>query len=527
MRDTLHRTLAAVVACALTLGFVAPVALADEDGSYGTGLYGESESNVSWTRLAGKDRYETMEKVVEEQYASAQTVVVASGENYPDALAATAVAGALKCPLVLTPSTYLSSYATNAIESVGAVRAVVVSGEGGVTEDVEEALAGLGVSVVRSVRGDTRQEMSLEAMRYIRETTPDSDTVIVASGHSFADALSAGPYAWSSSSPILLCDASGNLSEEQLAAIRTDAGIRRVVVVGGPAVVSGDVVDTFSSDHETLTLAGADRYETSKAIAVWEQGMGIGFRTPVVASGKNFPDALAGAASAGAKGSVLVLADSLDNPTVALLREHEADISGGYLLGGTKALKIVDPLKGLMDGAGTRSPDIAASSGAHGSGVQGLIDFMVKACSEWSLGYDQTDRWNVYDGGECDCASLFYTAAWAAGILPEPAEDERVGMCSTVAGDLMAQGWRQLSADLESLQPGDVLLNESDHVAVVVSGYGTDAMLAQGSGDENGGYSGGASGDQLQYEEDYGETNITRVYELWSGWDMILRAPGA
>lgn len=27
---------------------------------------------------------------------------------------------------------------------------------------------------------------------------------------------------------------------------------------------------------------------------------------------------------------------------------------------------------------------------------------MRKACEDWSLGYDQKQRWSIYDGGECE-----------------------------------------------------------------------------------------------------------------------------
>ena len=35
-----------------------------------------------------------------------------------------------------------------------------------------------------------------------------------------------------------------------------------------------------------------------------------------------------------------------------------------------------------------------------------FCEWMYTACAVWSLGYDQYQRQNIYDGGECDCSSL-------------------------------------------------------------------------------------------------------------------------
>ena len=52
-------------------------------------------------RLGGANRYETMARIVEEGFASSPWAVVATGSNYPDALAASALAGAKNCPVIL------------------------------------------------------------------------------------------------------------------------------------------------------------------------------------------------------------------------------------------------------------------------------------------------------------------------------------------------------------------------------------------------------------------------------------------
>ena len=40
------------------------------------------------------------------------------------------------------------------------------------------------------------------------------------------------------------------------------------------------------------------------------------------------------------------------------------------------------------------------------SRIQKFCDLMYTACAVWSLGYDQYNREDIRDGGECDCSSL-------------------------------------------------------------------------------------------------------------------------
>lgn len=61
-------------------------------------------------RLSGITRYDTMSWIVDTAFPdSTSTVIVASGENYPDALAASGFAGVLDAPILMTDPLYLSN----------------------------------------------------------------------------------------------------------------------------------------------------------------------------------------------------------------------------------------------------------------------------------------------------------------------------------------------------------------------------------------------------------------------------------
>lgn len=154
-----------------------------------------------------------------------------------------------------------------------------------------------------------------------------------------------------------------------------------------------------------------------------------------------------------------------------------------------------------------------------------LSSFIERAyywCQGVSLGYDQSNRWDFRDGGACDCSSLAYECLWYAGYLARPEGNpyDYTLYTGTIRGDLVNAGWSVLPADIGIAQPGDVLLNDGMHVAMVVDGYGYDAWVAQASIDENGNIMGGMGGDQTG-----GETNISPIYNYGYGWSCILRPP--
>lgn len=471
-------------------------------------------SSISWERLSGTDRYKTMESIVSMSFDRNKEAIIASGENYPDALCANALAGVLKCPVILTKQYNLTPEAKAMLGGLKVEHAYIVGGAGAVSEGIESEVSALGIKVER-VSGTDRQSTSVNVMRTLRTLDSTSDTVIVSSGLAFADALSIGPWAYASKSPILLTGAAGTLTDEQVAEIRANTSITRVVIVGGANAVSPDV-ETQLQGLKIERLGGANRYETSANIAKWatSPGQGMSYKTPVVASGKNFPDALAGGPFAGELKSVLVLADDLEDPTLSLLRDNAKIVTGGFVLGGRQAMPWSNPMSGSSKNTNFKSS----------KDLQGFIDYMVTACTVWNLGYDQDDRWNVYDGGECDCSSLVYTALWEKGLLPKREADEELwGFTGTLAEELLENGWTMLPGDISLAQPGDILLNEGLHVAVVVSGSGENAKVAEAKNDENSVGVGGSTGDQTQHTGDQGETDVVDIYEFYNGWDMILR----
>ena len=154
------------------------------------------------TRLGGANRYETSRLIVEDAFDSAPFVFVATGQNYPDALAAGPAAARLASPVILVPGNAwtLDEETTQLIESLGPERAYILGSEVAVTGGIHNALFEMGLGITRFAgvnRYDTAYQ--LNALLFGR-----TEQIFVTTGSNFADALSGGPLAASLDSPIYL-----------------------------------------------------------------------------------------------------------------------------------------------------------------------------------------------------------------------------------------------------------------------------------------------------------------------------------
>lgn len=138
--------------------------------------------------------------------------------------------------------------------------------------------------------------------------------------------------------------------------------------------------------------------------------------------------------------------------------------------------------------------------------INKLVERMVYWCVEGNLGYDQDQRWNIWEGGECDCSSLVVHALQEAGF-----ETGDASYTGNMSKNLCDHGWERVDNDGYP-RVGDILLNDRCHVAVYVG----NGLVAQASIDERGKARGGKSGDQSGYE-----TNLKPYYDY--PWDCYLR----
>ncbi len=303
---------------------------------------------ATWTQLAGSNRYGTMAAIVAKGFASADTVIIATGANYPDALAAAGLAGIENAPIILTASATLSPQASSEILRLQPDEAIVIGGPSAVSADTFAQIEALmGDGDVTRVQGDNRYKTAL-AIYDAGDTW--SRTAIVATGYGFADALSISPYAFAHESPVFLTGGANGTTglDDVTKAALTTTNFDQVIIVGGPNAVSEDTetyLNDIFGDDDVVRLQGDNRYKTSAAIATYVlDNDNLGANKMAVATGLNFPDALAGSTLCGKNTSVLLLIDDTDKGLFCvdgIIADNKADIHQGYFLGGDNAISLV------------------------------------------------------------------------------------------------------------------------------------------------------------------------------------------
>ncbi|UXH43338.1 cell wall-binding repeat-containing protein [Rossellomorea vietnamensis] len=276
----------------------------------------------STARLFGQDRYGTAAEISEESWDSTGTVIIARGNEYPDALVGTPLAYQLEAPILLTNGSRLSDETIEEIGRLGAEHAVILGGVGAVPEKIESELEDLGLNVDR-IGGDDR----FETAAFVANELGHSDTAVVAYGYDFPDALAVAPYAAQQGYPILLTETM-SVPEATGFALQD---VENTYVIGGGGVISEDL--TFKNGER---LAGDTRYDTAAAIYKEFQGPA---NYAVVATGQDFADALTGSVFAAINEVPLLLVkkDDLPQQTKGLVMEN--GLKHFMILGGEGAVE--------------------------------------------------------------------------------------------------------------------------------------------------------------------------------------------
>lgn len=287
-------------------------------------------------RLAGPNRYETSARI-SRAWSEAETVVIASGLSFPDALSAAPLAGYYDAPILLVGGESLARATSKEIRRLGATTAIVVGGTGAVSVGVEKDLRGLGCRITR-LAGSNRYETSRRIVSHLRSVAGSSlhALPVVVRGDSFADALSASPFAARYLHPVLLVEP--NSAPQPTIRSISDLGASTAIVVGSESAVGIGALEDLANGVAGGRLgyyrvAGSDRYTTSKAVV---EAWGPAFDTYGLATGADFPDALSGGAYLGRHGGALLLTspETLSGSAASLLRRDRrytlwVDVFGG------------------------------------------------------------------------------------------------------------------------------------------------------------------------------------------------------
>lgn len=257
--------------------------------------------------IFGANRYETAIQV-SQYFPQSDTVILAKGTSFPDALAAGPLSYTLDAPILLCKTNDISNATLNEIKKRGAKQVLVMGGTAAISEDVVAKLKQNGIKTVRRIVGKNRYATAIEVANELGNQVgkDEIDHVVIANGADFPDALAAGSFASYRQIPILLNQS--NTLRDDVKQYLLKNKIKYVSIIGGAGVLSDGLIKEIKDlGINVARTSGSNRYNTSVEIA---KKFFYGANRAVVTNGKNFADALTAAPLAAYLGAPLLLVDT-------------------------------------------------------------------------------------------------------------------------------------------------------------------------------------------------------------------------
>ncbi|MGP1486629.1 MAG: cell wall-binding repeat-containing protein [Peptostreptococcus stomatis] len=303
-------------------------------------------------RISGPGRVETSIEISKFENTKSKTVILADARNYPDALAASNLTNGRYS--VILVQNQLTGAIINEITRLEAQDLIILGGTNSISEDIEKGLANIaGIKNISRIAGETRYDTCQKIFSQAKKKS-----LVLASGEKFPDALATSSILDQAG---LLLTRSGQLPSEAQAAIK-DLNHDNFLIVGGENSVQESLATSISNQYQYAShtrISGNNRYETSAKI-----GERLVSSTVILASGENFPDALAASTLAQKIDSpiLLVSKDKIDQSVIDYFKKHnikKALVVGGQLSISDKTLANAERLiKGQdpIDNEGPQKP---------------------------------------------------------------------------------------------------------------------------------------------------------------------------
>ena len=257
-------------------------------------------------RAAGNNRFATAAAISKLSFDKVDTVIIAYGYEYADALAGIPLAAKFNAPILLTHTKFIPNETLDEIKRLGAKKAILLGGEGVISKNSEESLKKAGLTTER-IAGKTR----FGTAAAIAEKVSDApEEIFFVYGLEYADALSVNPVAGYKQAPIIYLRKNGEIDADTAAYLAKVKGkVRKAYVIGGTGVISDEMMKKAAKAvgvDKPIRVYGKNRYLT--CVAINEQFKDVLTGEMIcVATGNNFPDALAGGMYAAIKQAPMML----------------------------------------------------------------------------------------------------------------------------------------------------------------------------------------------------------------------------
>ena len=296
-------------------------------------------------RLSGDNRYETSVEVSEKNFKSADTVVLASGQNIADALVASSYADIEEAPILLTNKNSISDEVLDEIERLKADKVVIVGGQSSISSSIESRLKKEDIKVTR-ISGRDRFDTSDKLSQEVSRLSKKSSQAILVNGYKNIDALSVSSLATKEDLPILL-NGRNTLNMSVKNRLK-QMNVKKVYIIGGNNSISSDVEKELKRMQiSVVRLSGTDRYETSANIAKYAYK---DFDEAIVASGENPVDALAASTLTGKKEAPILLTNKNKIPKSIKKIIEDMDIGKITIVGGENSItdNVMDDMEDML-----------------------------------------------------------------------------------------------------------------------------------------------------------------------------------
>jgi len=312
-------------------------------GSTATANIGVAAGDLAFTRLSGSDRFATSTAIGTVLFPHPSDVFIVNGLAFPDALSAGPAAAQLGAPVLLTRPDALPAPVAQQLATWKPSHIYVIGGLASVSASVASQLGAYGT--VTRVAGSDRFATSRAVAHDPDFFGPGQRTMYIANGLTFPDALSAGPAAALGAGPVVLVNGSQPHLDSATASFLQYVG-GPIQVAGGTSSVSQGIDNDIAAiqaaqvggvvDHPRR--AGQDRFGTSAQIAAGSFGYPGTQQAVFLATGADFPDALAGGAAAARMGSPILLVQHDCIPTSVRTQLSRLQPNHIYVLGGPSVI---------------------------------------------------------------------------------------------------------------------------------------------------------------------------------------------
>lgn len=227
-------------------------------------------------RMGGNDRFSTNAMIIDSLDLEKNTpVVLVNGFGFADALSVSSIAASKGYPVIMCGSSQLYDETKKILKKIQPSTVYIIGGtgsiDGSMNYKIKQVLSYLNDNGIIRISGENRYDTSLNICKYF---TPSSDTAIIASGRSFADALSGSALASKMNSPIILTDGIDISKQKQYF---DDSEYKKLILLGGTGVIGENIENILAgkqyiSDSDIKTLLNNGENTMKKVLGIKVNG---------------------------------------------------------------------------------------------------------------------------------------------------------------------------------------------------------------------------------------------------------------